>query len=137
MELYIHGGFMAAGLFLMASGVAVARFLRTRRDWLRLHRALGLSGASTVVLGFFAALYLVSADGGEHFAVLHARVGGVTILMSVMTPALGRLQFVLRSRAADLRAWHRRSGALTILMVFLMILSGLAQAGILPDLRTF
>lgn len=128
---------MVAGFFLMASGFAVARFLRKKRFWLRAHRALGLSGASSIFLGFMTALYMVSGFGGEHFAVLHADVGAVTVFLSVMTPALGQFQFAFRSRAAEIRFWHRWSGAVTLLMVFLTILSGLVLAGVLPDLLEF
>lgn len=137
MVVYVHGGFMAAGFFLMAAGFAVARFLRRKRFWLKVHRVLGLSAASSILLGFFAALYMVSGFGGEHFAVLHADVGAVTVFLSVVTPLVGQLSSVFRSRAAELRAWHRWSGTLTILLVFLTIISGLVQVGVLPDLREF
>jgi uncharacterized iron-regulated membrane protein len=137
MIVYIHGGFMVAGFSLLVAGFTVARFLRKKRFWLKAHRALGLSGASLIGLGFSTALYMVSGFGGEHFAVLHAHVGAVTVFLSAMTPVLGQLQFVLRSRAAEIRIWHRWSGAMTLLMVFLTILSGLVQAGVLPDLREF
>ena len=137
MVIYVHGGFMVTGFSLMAAGFAVARFLRKKRFWLRTHRALGLSGASSIGLGFLTALYMVSDFGGDHFAVLHAYVGAVTVFLSAMTPTLGQLPFVLRSRAAEIRTWHRWSGAMTLLMVFLTILSGLVQAGVLPDLREF
>jgi hypothetical protein len=104
MIIYLHGGMMTAGLLLMAAGFAVARFLRGNRFWLRAHRALGLSGASSIGLGFLTALYMVSGFGGEHFAVLHAYVGAVTVFLSVMTPALGQFSFVLRSRSAEIRS---------------------------------
>jgi len=118
-------------------GVAAARLLRKKPYWLKTHRALGLAGASSIGLGFLTALYMVSDYGGEHFSVLHANVGTVTVFLSFMTPALGQFQFVFRSRATDIRTWHRWSGAMALVMVFLAILSGLVQAGILPDLRSF
>lgn len=136
MVLFVHGGFMVAGFSLMAAGFAAARLLRKKPFWLKAHRALGLAGTSSIGLGFLTALNMVSDFGGEHFAVLHANVGVVTVFLSLMTPALGQLQFVFRSRAAEIRTWHRWSGAMTLLMVFLTILSGLVQAGILPDLRS-
>ncbi|MCK7504898.1 MAG: hypothetical protein MZV70_12965 [Desulfobacterales bacterium] len=39
--LYLHAGFMIAGLTLMTAGVTVARLARKRPRWLRGHRALG------------------------------------------------------------------------------------------------
>ena len=134
MIIYVHGGFMMAGFSLMTGGVVIARFLRKKRFWLRAHKALGLSGALSISLGFLTALYMVSGFGGEHFAVPHADAGVVTVFLSVITPALGWLQFVFRSRAAVIRTWHRWSGVVALLLAFITILSGLVQAGVLPDL---
>jgi len=92
MVIYVHGGFMVTGFSLMVAGFTVARFLRKKRFWLRAHRALGLSGASSIGLGFLTALYMVSDFGGDHFAVLHAYVGAVTVFLSAMTPTLGNFR---------------------------------------------
>lgn len=132
MKIYIHSGLMVLGFCLMLSGFAAARFLRARRRWLRIHRTLGTAGASSIMLGFIAAFLMVALFGGKHFAVFHARLGMAAVMMSLLTPALGQLQFTLKSRAKVIRTWHRRSGAITLVLITLAIISGIIRVGILP-----
>jgi len=132
MKIYLHSGLMLLGFCLMLSGFAAARFLRARRNWLRIHRTLGTAGASSILLGFIAAFLMIALFGGKHFAVFHSLLGISAVMMSVLTPVLGQLQFTLKSRAKVIRTWHRRSGAITLVLIALAIISGIMRAGILP-----
>jgi putative copper export protein len=80
---------------------------------------------------------MVAGFGGPHFQVLHAWVGGIVALFAVATPILGHLQFTLKSRRAEIRKAHRWSGAMTLILLSLNILSGLVVAEILPNMRSF
>jgi len=133
--LYLHAGFMIAGLVLMTAGVTVARLMRKRPWWLRGHRALGACGSLAVLCGITAAVAMVA--GGPHFQVLHAWTGAVVALAAVATPVLGQLQFVLTQRRAEIRKVHRRAGAMTLVLLFLNILSGLVLVEVIPDVRSF
>jgi len=135
--LYVHAGFMTTGLVLMAAGVCIARYMRKHPWWLRRHRALGICGALSIVLGFLAAVYMVAVSGDEHFEVLHAWAGAVVILAATASAILGQLQFTLKNRRAELRKAHRWAGAMTLILVPLNMISGLVLAGIIPDVRTF
>ncbi len=137
MLLYLHAGFMIAGLVLMAAGVAVARRMRKRPWWLRGHRALGACGSISVLCGFAAALTLVAGFGGPHFQVPHTWAGAAVVLCAVATPVLGQLQFAVKQRRAEIRKAHRMAGALTLILLFLNILSGLVIAEIIPTVRFF
>ena len=137
MLLYLHAGFMIAGLSLMTAGVIVARLMRKKPWWLRGHRALGACGSLSVVGGFATALYMVAQSGEGHFGVLHAYVGAVVILAATATPVLGQLQFVLKERRAEIRKIHRWAGAITLILISLNIISGLVLAGIIPDMRSY
>ena len=137
MLLTLHAGFMATGLVLMIAGVCIARFMRKKAWWLRGHRALGTCGAMSVLCGITAAVAMVAGFGGPHFQVLHAWVGAVVVLSAVATPVLGQLQFVLKGRRAEIRKVHRWSGAMTLILLSLNILSGLVVADILPNMKSF
>jgi hypothetical protein len=137
MLLYPHAGFMITGMVLMAAGVFIARFMRTHSWWLRRHRALGICGALSIIFGFLAAVYMVAESGDEHFAVLHAYAGALAILAATATSILGQLQFTLKARRAEIRKAHRWSGALTLILIPLNMISGLVLAGIIPDMRSF
>lgn len=128
-ELYIHVSFMITGLILMTGGVVVARFYRTWRRWLKLHRGFGAAGAVSIVAGFMAAVYMVSLSGGPHISVLHARIGALTVLMGVFTPLLGQLQFLIPSRAAHIRPRHRQAGFITLFLGLSAVIAGLALLG--------
>jgi lysylphosphatidylglycerol synthetase-like protein (DUF2156 family) len=119
--LYLHAGFMIAGLTLMTAGVTVARLMRKNPWWLRGHRALGACGSLSVVGGFATALTM----------------GAAVILAATATPVLGQLQFVLKERRAEIRKVHRWAGAITLILISLNIISGLVLAGIIPDMRSF
>lgn len=137
MLLTLHAGFMATGLVLMIAAVGTARYLKKKAWWLRGHRALGACGAIAVLCGVTAAAVLVAGFGGPHFQVLHAWVGAIVVSFAVATPVLGQLQFVLKGRRAEIRRIHRWSGAMTLILLSLNILSGLVVAEILPNMRSF
>ena len=119
MLLTLHAGFMATGLVLMIAGVCTARFLKKKAWWLRGHRTLGACGACSVLCGVTAAFAMVDGFGGPHFQVLHAWVGAIVVMFAVATPALGQLQFVLKGRRAEIRTFHRWSGAMTLILLAL------------------
>jgi uncharacterized membrane protein YfcA len=125
----IHAGCMLAGLSLLSAGAATARLMRDKGWWLRVHRRLGSAGTLCVLLGFMAALYMVSRQTGQHFSVPHAWLGLVTILVVLCTYTAGATQF--KRKTAGVRSLHRWSGRVTLVLLFLTVLSGLFQAGIL------
>ncbi len=116
----------------MAAGVIVARLMRKRPWWLRGHRGLGACGALSVLCGFSAAVAMVAGFGGPHFQVLHAWIGGLAAFFATATPVLGQLQFILKERRAEARKLHRRAGAVTLVLLFLNILSGLVLVEVIP-----
>lgn len=126
---YTHVAFMGTGLLLMAVGIFVARFLRKKHWWLRLHRPAGITGAFCLGAGFAAAVVMVSQGGGGHFTVPHAWLGLAAVLFAVSTPVLGHLQFKIRSQIQQLRRWHRRTGYISLFLGILTFFSGLAVAG--------
>ena len=137
MLLYLHAGFMTTGLVLMAAGVCIARFMRKHPWWLRRHRALGICGVVSIVIGLLTAVYMVAQSGDEHFEVLHAWAGAVVILAATTSAILGQLQFKLKNNRAELRKTHRWSGAMTLILVPLNMISGLVLAGVIPNMRSF
>ena len=121
----------------MTAGVTAARLMRTRPWWLRVHRALGTCGALSVLCGVSAAVAMVAGFGGPHFQALHAWVGAVAAFLAMATPALGQLQFVTKQRRAEVRKLHRWAGAMTLILLFLNILSGLVLVEVIPNMRSF
>lgn len=120
----------AAGL-LMLAGIVTVRFLRRKQWWLKCHRAAGSVGAGCLIIGFIAAMVMVSQSGTGHFAIPHTWMGMATVLFGVATPVMGHLQFKFRSQIRQLRTWHRRSGYMALGLIWLSIGSGLFVSGIM------
>jgi len=128
---YSHVLFMTAGLLAITAGVGVARFLRRKRWWLKIHRTAGITGAACLGAGFAAAIVMVSQSADGQFKVPHAWFGLATVLCTVAAPILGHLQFKIRTKIQQLRLWHRRTGYTALILTLLSVLSGLAVAGII------
>ncbi|HEY5496737.1 MAG TPA: hypothetical protein VIK19_00230 [Syntrophales bacterium] len=128
---YSHVLFMTAGLLAMTAGVSVARFLRRKSWWLKIHRTAGITGAACLSAGFAEAVVMVFQSGDGQFKVPHAWLGLATVLCAVAAPILGHLQFKIRSKIQHLRLWHRRTGYAALILTLLSVLSGLVVAGII------
>ena len=128
---YFHAGAMTMGVLLMYAGAGVARFQRQQRWWLKAHRIAGMTGCSMVLLGMVAAILMVNHSGSGHFKVPHAGGGLTMILLALVTPALGLMQFKFREKTKLFRVTHRWSGRITLIIGLLAILSGLRAAGII------
>jgi hypothetical protein len=127
---YSHVLFVNAGLLAITTGVVIARFLRQKRWWLKIHRPAGIIGAACLSAGFVAAVVMVSQSGGGHFLVPHTWLGLAAVLCAVAAPILGHLQFKIRSIMPQLRRWHRRIGYASLFLAMFSVFSGLVAAGI-------
>ncbi len=127
---YLHAGFMLIASAGLLTAVPVARFLRRKGWWLKVHRRLGLGSVAFLAAGFLAAIVLVSSSGQPHFGSLHPRLGGLTLSGAVLTPVLGFSVFRFPVHAAGIRRIHRLSGRLTAILTMVTVLSGLLLIGI-------
>ena len=126
-----HAILMVMGFILMLIGATLAKFMKSKKWWLKAHRALGVVGSIISVLGFFMAFYMVSLSIGSHFQVFHAYLGLITIIMVLMTPVLGFMQFKLKNHRSQVRIAHRWFGRITITLMAFTIISGLLHMGII------
>jgi len=126
----IHASCMLAGFLSIAAGITIARCMRDKPWWLRVHRRLGSLGVISAFLGLIAAIVLVSRQTGQHGALPHAWLGLAAILFILCTYLLGLTQ--LKRTGVRIRSLHRWSGRVTLVLFFFTVLSGLSVAGLLP-----
>jgi hypothetical protein len=126
-----HAVLMIAGFLLLTTGMLIARYMKREQWWLKAHKTMGISGALFVISGLFMAIYMVSSSTGVHFRVPHTYLGVIIIIFVGMTPILGYAQLKSESRGMKIRTIHRWSGRITLVLMFITILSGLSLAGIL------
>jgi len=128
----IHAALMVAGFLLVFSAMIVAMTQRKKRWWLKTHKAIGLTGATLILLGTVAAIAAVaSTPAGHHLRTPHTWLGTLTVLTAIFTPALGLLQFGIPKRAGTLRVVHRLFGRFLNLMILVTIFLGLRVAEII------
>jgi uncharacterized membrane protein len=128
---FLHSGLMAAGLLLMLAGFTVARFMKTRRWWLKTHRALAIIGLSSLLLGLISALIMVAQHHGPHFNSPHTYLGAATILLSILTATLGIFIFKIKKLPQKIRVSHRWSGRVTLVLACVTALLGMKLAGVI------
>lgn len=110
---------------LLFAAMLTARLFKRRKWWLKAHRALGVFGAILALLGASFAFYMVSVTTGEHLAAPHSYLGSFTVLLLLLTPALGVSQIHFKSRSAQLRRMHRFSGRALLTLMALNIIAGM------------
>jgi len=128
---YLHAFFMIAGFMFMTSGFVTARFLKGRLWWLKIHKMLGIHGVFLIIAGFCLEIIHLSLIGAGHFNVPHANIGLIIVVMSVLLPLLGFMQFKFREYASKIRFFHRWSGRILLALMGINIVSGLYTAGII------
>jgi hypothetical protein len=133
MPLFLtHAALMTAGFLFVFSALIVAKTQRRKRWWLRIHRAICLTGASLLLLGAIAAVAAVaSTPGGHHLRTPHTWLGVLTVSAAIIAPLLGLLQFRIPQKAGAIRLYHRLCGRLVNLMAPIAILLGLHVAEII------
>lgn len=128
----IHAALMAFGFLFILAALFVAMTQRRKRWWLKLHKTVGLTGVLLLLLGAVAAVAAVAATPeGIHLRTPHTWLGALTILMVIVTPSLGLLQFRIPEKTGLLRVAHRYSGRFLNLIAFINILLGLRVAEII------
>lgn len=128
----IHATLMAAGFLLVLSAMIVAMTQRKKRWWLRIHKAIGLTGGSLILLGAVMAVAAVaSTPEGHHLRTPHTWLGVITVCAAVTAPILGLLQFRIPQKVGTIRVVHRFFGRLLNLMTPIAIFLGLRVAEII------
>lgn len=129
--IYAHAILMTLACFFFLCGFCLVRFFRRKVWWFKFHRACGLSGAVSVIIGFIMVYLSVSMSGGSHFAIPHAYAGAGALCLSVVTPVFGNMQFTRRQSAGRFKMLHVWSGRITIVLMIVNGIAGLFLSGII------
>ena len=128
----IHAALMASGFLFVFSALVVAMTQRRKRWWLKIHKAIGLTGGSLLLLGAITAVAAVaSTPEGHHLRTPHTWLGVLTVSVAIIAPVLGLLQFRIPQKVGTIRVLHRLFGRLLNLIAPIAILLGLRVAEII------
>jgi hypothetical protein len=126
-----HAVLMILALCIMGTGAIIARFMKKKTWWLKVHRALGITGVIFFIIAIFAIVLQITLTERVHFRVIHSWIGFVAFIFVLLTPTLGILQLKVRSVAFRLRSFHRWSGRITLCLIVINIVLGLSMMGFL------
>ncbi|UCE10947.1 MAG: hypothetical protein JSW61_03180 [Candidatus Thorarchaeota archaeon] len=128
IELWqIHAGTMTTGLIIVIVVALIARFLRGKNWWLRVHKSVASIGTLTVLAGFSVAFYMVTTTSGVHFAYLHSYMGLTSVTLALITTITGyaRQRGKLKVNRTLFRRLHISLAVLTASFMTLTIYMGL------------
>ncbi|MQY76124.1 MAG: hypothetical protein GH155_00660 [Spirochaeta sp.] len=126
-----HATFLSVSFLLMVAGMLLARYLKSKKWWLKAHRRLGLSGGTLALPGLGLGIYMVEVTSGVHLKAVHTYVGLLTVVLIILTPIIGRSILKGKAGIQARRRLHRWSGRATLIMMLTTIVLGLFRAGIL------
>lgn len=124
-----HAVLMILALCIMLTGAIIARFMKKKTWWLKVHRALGITGVIFFIIAILAIVLQISLTERAHFRVIHSWIGFAAFIFTVLTPTIGILQLKVRTMAARLRSFHRWSGRITICLLIINVALGLSMMG--------
>jgi hypothetical protein len=130
--LLAHIAAMGLSFSVMAAGMLIARFLKKRKWWLKVHRAFGITGAVLGSFGLGIAVYMTAVKSGIHLRVVHSWFGIFALLLIFLSPFFGKAVLkAKKERKPFFRHTHRWAGRSALLVMLAAIVLGLFQAGIL------
>jgi len=127
--LRTHAILMILALCILLAGAIIARFMKKKAWWLKVHRSLGITGAIFLIVALFAIVLQITLTEREHFRIVHSWIGFTAFIFVVLTLTLGILQLKIRSVTTRLRSLHRWSGRITLCLIFVNIFLGLSMTG--------
>lgn len=130
--LIFHNISLGVAFLLIVLAMLVARYMKKKRWWLKVHRTSMIIGVSLSLLGFISVEYILFSTSAVHLRIIHSWLGAVAMILLVCSPIFGQL--ILKSkreRKPFFRSGHRWLGRTAIVLTTVSIVYGLMQIQIL------
>ncbi len=125
VELWqIHATLLITGFILVILVSIIARFLRAKPWWFKVHRLVATLTLIIVFSGFLTAVYMVSIFGGAHFTLPHHWTGLVALIFAFLTVLMGYLRPRLLISRRSYRWIHISLALITAILMILNIVLG-------------
>ncbi len=125
VELWqIHASFMVTGLILIIFVGVIARFLRAKPWWLKVHKTLATISLLIVLSGFLTAFYMVAISSGLHFTLPHHWTGLAGLIFAFLTVLVGVLRSQMGLSRTQYRWIHISLAFITAILMLLNIILG-------------
>jgi hypothetical protein len=130
--LVTHNITLTISFLMIVWAMLVARYLKKRRWWLKVHKNLMLYGVGLGIIGIISAEYLLFSTSVGHFRIIHSYFGTAAVFTLICTPVIGQL--ILKGKRENkpfFRILHRWVGRAALIMTFISIVLGLFRINIL------
>lgn len=134
-KIILHMIIMLVFLLFALTGIITARYFKKNQKWLKIHKLFMIFGLTASVMGIGWIVFVVQVETGVYFMVPHAFLGPGTFLLTLAAPVIG---YKYTSKKTDkdikplLRRFHKITGRVSLCLLFITIISGLIQFGIIP-----
>jgi len=126
----LHAVLMIVAL-VVSSIATYSLYMKRRSWWFKAHKVLGTLGALSGAVGLGAGIYMVSRAGRGHIRVPHAYLGLLTVVLVLMSPALGLLFLRSKTAKAKIRKVHIWWGRGSMVLMVVTVLAGLRLVGLI------
>ena len=131
--LRLHLSLMSLACLLMLAAICVARCLKSKRWWMKAHKALIYAALASLAGGLAAAAVMVGAGGPSPESLPHRIAGGLAIGLGFATALLGLSIFKGKGKEAiaSRKGLHRWAGRVEALLMLGAIGLGLRLIGLI------
>jgi len=128
---FFHKLLMTLAAPCLLTGVSAAVFFRRSRYWLKIHKIFNAIAGIFLFTGGAAAVIMIWQQTGEHFDGFHPVIGSIAFGLTIISLFLGFYQFKATSGKQVVKTLHPWLGRLSVLLIIIALITGLARAGII------
>ena len=122
---------MTLATLCLLTGVSAAAFFRRSRYWLKIHKSFNSIAGIFLFTGGTMAVIMIWQQKGEHLDGFHPITGSIALGLTIINLFLGFYQFKATSEKQAVKTLHRWLGRLSVLLIVIALIVGLARAGII------
>lgn len=134
---YIHLILMISVFIMSFVAGIIAKFLRKKNWWLKVHKILNQLKTILAIFGFIIAILMVSNFKMNHFSTIHGIIGLLVFILIIIQSSAGfiitnkflsNLKFIKeRGVGKFLRFIHKKAGLIIILFILINVIIGLKK----------
>ena len=122
---------MTLATLCLLTGVSAAVFFRRSRYWLKIHKSFNSIAGIFLFTGGTMAVIMIWQQKGEHLDGFHPITGSIALGLTIINLFLGFYQLKATSEKQAVKTLHRWLGRLSVLLIVIALIAGLARAGII------
>jgi len=128
---FFHKLLMTLATLCLLTGVSAAVFFRRSRYWLKIHKSFNSIAGIFLFTGGTMAVIMIWQQKGEHLDGFHPITGSIALGLTIINLFLGFYQLKATSEKQAVKTLHRWLGRLSVLLIVIALIAGLARAGII------